>query len=41
MAVRSYTPYRFLSEPKNLSNSLQEFKLEQGREMQVNFYYCQ
>lgn len=28
---------RFLSEPQNLNNSLQEFKLYQGREMQVTF----
>lgn len=29
---------RFLSEPQNLNSSLQEFKLDQGREMQVT--YC-
>lgn len=33
--------YRFLSEPKDLNNSLQEFKLDQGREMQAAFLYYQ
>lgn len=41
MKVYGTLTYRFLSEPENLNNSLQEFKLDQGREMQVAFLYYQ
>lgn len=35
MEMRDYATltYRFLFEPENLNNSLQEFKLDQGREI--------
>lgn len=41
MKVYGTLTYRFLSEPENLNNSLQEFKLDQGREMQAAFLYYQ